>query len=75
MKHLLTRLSLAHTRTHLDEQVGLLPVQPVGNTESVRSVLLVERSQQALKTCVDVVLHILRPQALQRERHHAPELH
>lgn len=70
-----TRLTCARTRTHLEELVGLLPVQPVGNTEGVRSVLLVKVTQQFSKTCMDVVLHIGRPQALWRERQQVPKLH
>lgn len=57
-----------HTHTHLNELVGLLPIQPVGNTEGVRGVLLVELAQQFPEARVDVVLQTLCLQALRRER-------
>jgi len=50
--------------THLQKLVGLLPVQPVGNTEGIRSVSLVELAQQLAKADVDFIQTILGFQAL-----------
>lgn len=54
--------------THLNKLVGLLPVQSVGHTEGIRSVCLVEFTQQLLKTAVDIVLNITGFQALWMKR-------
>ena len=54
-----------HNRhTHLNKLVGLLPVQPVGDTEGIRSIWLVELLHQLGKASVDIILDILGFQAL-----------
>ena len=50
--------------THLNKLVGLLPVQPVSNTEGIRSASLVELAQQLAKANVDIIQTILGFQAL-----------
>lgn len=61
--------------THLNKLVGLLPVQSVGNTEGIRSILLVELAQQLAKAHVDVILTILSFQALWTKKTTVKEMH
>ena len=61
-------LTLTLTHTHLNKLVGLLPIQPVGHTEGVRSVCLVEIAQQFGKLSVDIILTVREFQALQTAR-------
>ena len=60
--------TLTLTHTHLNKLVGLLPIQPVGHTEGVRSVCLVEIAQQFGKLSVDIILTVREFQALQTAR-------
>lgn len=52
------KLLVLKDATYLYKLVGLLSVQPVGNTEGIRSVCLVELTQHFGKTGVDVILKI-----------------
>lgn len=63
---LINKNRLSHT--HLDKLEGLLPVQPVGEAEGIRSVFLVELTQQLGKASVDIVFTILGFQALRTAR-------
>lgn len=58
------------TQTHLEELVGLLPVQPVGYEEGVISVWFIKLTQQFGKASVDVVLAIAGCQALRTHTTH-----
>lgn len=54
--------------THLKELVGLLSKQSVGNAEGIRSIFLVELTQQLGKTSVYFILAILSLQTLWTNR-------
>lgn len=61
-------MSTTGIHTHLNKLVGLLSIQPVGDTEGIRSFWLIEFTQQLSEATVDIILTILGFQTLQITR-------